>query len=447
MPAQSTVDTAGPKIARFWRRFSRYSTAKLVHRYFECVTMSGTIPSASFEGIIAHLKLASVKLAAKACLNRIFRLCKRRHGLPRQYTARDFDNLDVFSDISTRKILSTYMIVYHKQRVLESTGDRERALIASSEQFLLQLHTILDAIRRSTPSHFAAADGLDTACYLEAYAAFRVAFSNWQGIDKPFIVVRIRNALLALYSARVHLPPDDYHFNNGRLRTEFAYQISRLREKYLQIAGAAELAAFDTANQVDAVEIPVQAPQRDQNSPDPFTGARLVVDRIQVAHEILVNPDFKLSDTCDFIDGSSHHQQHLAMRDEFWGNLRTQLHARDYTNAVRILSTLRDTMANVCKEQDFPLIQEALPMHNIQELAAQDHFAWEDIGRLCGAVSGLVRIIIDPTRVDQFNAGWAQLAERMDAAPEDDRMNAFADALALFADTSFKMSIDSMNTR
>ena len=65
-------------------------------------------------------------------------------------------------------------------------------------------------------------------------------FKAWKIHDEAKLICRIKHALVALYQAEEHLPPDEPQ--DSQLRGEFVTQIECLRSKFAQIASQHKLA-------------------------------------------------------------------------------------------------------------------------------------------------------------------------------------------------------------
>ena len=76
----------------------------------------------------------------------------------------------------------------------------------------------------------------DFATFLFQYLA---NFKQWNVPDEKKLVNSIEHALMALYQAEHHLPPDEPE--DSTFKIEFRTQIERLCSKLLQIGGQEEL--------------------------------------------------------------------------------------------------------------------------------------------------------------------------------------------------------------
>lgn len=433
-PLQLPAKVAGRKIARFWRRMgSAKTTPKLVREYMEKVKLNGGLRSQTLEEMVHHMKLDSNKKIAKECFSRIVHLCARRHGPTEQ---------SVFENGTPIQVLTAaYLVIHHTQRVFHTMGDNERVLLAASEQFLLQFHTIIDCINRTRPYRFNAVDELDTVDFMNTVATYLAKFKAWKEPDQALLVARIRTTLLALYSASAHTPRD-----SPVIRMELVHQITRLRAKYEQIMGAAHLAAFDAAHSIDGVP---ELSSSDTLMPvtSPETGRLMSVEKRQLAHEILIDPDFAITEQNFYSVGLFHLQEARQIRAEFWDNLRAQLAVGDYTNAIRVVTSLRDTLYSSCMPSEFTRIQQELPLERFAERTAQGQVPWEDVRGLFNTIAVLAKDIMMPERQDDFEERWLLNAQKMDASTEEDRVAVLADTLGFFSETSFFMGIDASNKK
>ena len=72
---------------------------------------------------------------------------------------------------------------------------------------------------------------------------FFKAFKAWKVPDEIKLTKCIKQALIAMYQALEHLPPDEPEYS--KMKKEFNTIIPRLRSKLKQIAGISMLNAFD----------------------------------------------------------------------------------------------------------------------------------------------------------------------------------------------------------
>lgn len=174
--------------------------------------------------------------------------------------------------------LAAFMIAFRPSQVFESMGALEKELLEASVLLLTKFQFILDCVVRTGSANH-------TEGFLGVLYEYLRRFKAWKIPDEARLTGRIRNALVALYQADGHLASDEPE--DSKLRVGFRTQITRLRLKLQQIAGAAELAKFD-ASGVSSVIV--------SGGGGCVTLAGRMTNE-QLAHEILMDSDFKLDDT------------------------------------------------------------------------------------------------------------------------------------------------------
>jgi hypothetical protein len=137
--------------------------------------------------------------------------------------------------VNVRIFLAAYMIVGHPWRVFEQVGALERPLIDSAQTLLDIFEKILHS---EIPVHQLHPD-LTRSLPIALFRYMR-DFRAWKLPDEAKLVVRVKHALVALFTARERLPPDEPE--DSELKTEFRTQIRRLRDKLRQIEGPEALA-------------------------------------------------------------------------------------------------------------------------------------------------------------------------------------------------------------
>jgi hypothetical protein len=138
-------------------------------------------------------------MAAKNCLQRIHLLCVFRHGSPPGGLAPENVNIRVF--------LAAFMIAYYPANVFENMGPLEQALFDVTTPLIVSFEAIMVAL--SSGLLFKDIDVSFTKDFTALLFRFLKHFRAWKVPDEAKLVARIKNALLALYEAQVHLPADE----------------------------------------------------------------------------------------------------------------------------------------------------------------------------------------------------------------------------------------------
>lgn len=169
----------------------------------------------------------------KACLQRIHLLCTFRHGSPPRALRPENVNVRVF--------LAGFMIAYRPTHVFESMGALEHALLEAATPLLTLFQKLCGELQAKKA--FSAVRPELTKDFSNMLFEYLKCFKAWKVPDEAKLTCRIKHALIALYQAEQHLPPDEPE--DSKLKMEFRTQIERLRSKLQQIAGVEALKKFD----------------------------------------------------------------------------------------------------------------------------------------------------------------------------------------------------------
>ena len=238
----------------------------------------------SFENLVITLREKRVIAISKACLQRIHLLTTFRHGSPPRALAPENVNVRVF--------LAGYMIAYRSTHVFESMGALEHALLDAATPLLEKFQQICSVIREKKAfSEVPHGLSCDFPTMLFEYLK---RFKAWKVPDEAKLTCRIKHALIALYQAEGHLPADEPE--DSKLKLEFRTQIERLRSKLQQIAGAEALQKFDEDRLSGALPGTVAAPGDGRGGGGAYAALPGRMTNEQLAHELLLNPDFQLDE-------------------------------------------------------------------------------------------------------------------------------------------------------
>jgi hypothetical protein len=211
-------------------------------------------------------------------------MCTFRHGSPSRALAPENVNVRVF--------LAGFMIAYRPTHVFESMGALEHALLEATTPLL----TTFDRICRIlNEKHFFSEVPPDlTKDFSILLFEYLKRFKAWKVPDEAKLTCRIKHALVALYQAEDHLPADEPA--DSKLKLEFRTQIERLRSKLQQIAGAEALQKFDEDRLSGALPGTVAAPGDGRGGGGAYAALPGRMTNEQLAHELLLNPDFQLDE-------------------------------------------------------------------------------------------------------------------------------------------------------
>jgi hypothetical protein len=239
--------------------------------------------SCSFEALVILLREKPVVKVTRNCVQRIHLCCTFLHGSPRK--ALDPEHVNV------RVVLAAYMIAGRPTHVFESMGALEQSLYESALVLTTNFESLAKGIAQTGAFHSANADLAES--FPTVLFEYLKRFKAWKVPDEAKLICRIKHALIALYQAREHLPHDEP--DDSKLKVEFRIQIERLRSKLQQIGGVDALAQFDEACKNGKPSIPPGESGGGGGGAYSSLPGRMTNE--QLAHELLLDPTFQLSDT------------------------------------------------------------------------------------------------------------------------------------------------------
>ena len=417
---QTKQQKAANTIAKYWRnRFAKNTTQKLVQRaYVQMHINIDHVKSISFQSLVEFLRQRPVIAAMKAALQRIHYLATFRHGSPSRSLAPENINVRVF--------LAAFMIAYRPTHVFENMGPLERDLFEAGVPLLSMFETICKTLLHAQHKHFQNVPANQTKDFPTTLFEYLRRFKAWKVPDEAKLIARISNALVALYEAHLHLPPDEPQ--DSDLNVEFRASIDRLRGKLEQIGGPEAIQKFDTDH--PRASFLVSGGGGSQTS-STSTSAVMFPSRItneQMAHELLVDPTFQLDDTYPMVLSSSSarrtssrselavfHQMRTSFHRAFWNSLVDDLNLQVpcYVRVIRVLKEIRDGITDLAGSRE-PTIIEILDLDFIERRAEAQTYTIHDDMQLIASVYQVIKRVQAPIRDEQTTERWLALQNQQD---------------------------------
>jgi hypothetical protein len=371
----------------------------------------------SFEALFVHLRNPLVVKTTKRSLHRIHVLTYHRHGPAHGQTA--------FRSVNTRVFLASFMIAFRPSHVFASMGALEDALHAAALSLVGSFERISGALQQH--ASFAATPREVTAEFQGLLFDYLRCFKAWKVPDQARLTGRIERALAALYEAQAVVPPGD------RIRSELQAQIDRLRGKLEQIAGADALDAFDA---------------RPRGDGSGHTPPRL--DTEQIAHELLLDPQFQLapyepSDADSPVFSRVRAEFHRA----FWDGVTADLRRTPpcYAGVLRVMAEVREGMLEVAADTPAATIEAAIDLDSIATRVVLGALPWSDVRDLVGGIVSLMRSMQEPPRANETMALWHTLGARILEAPPQEQPSVLSATLEFLVNRANTMRIDTANAR
>lgn len=401
------------------------------------------VKAKSFESLVVSLREKNTIAATKAALQRIHILCTLRHGSPSKTLAPENVNVRVF--------LAAFMIAYRPTHVFESMGPLEQSLLESSIPLLETFQKIRDSLRNPEQLRgFAGVPEELTAEFPTMLFEYLKRFKAWKVPDEAKLTCRIKHALIGLYQAEGHLPPDEPE--ESKLKAEFRTQIERLRSKLQQIAGADALAQFDEERSSGQPLGGIN----DSGSREGVGGGGAYaalpgrMTNEQLAHELLLNPLFQLDENggCS-AENPVFHRIRESFHQAFWDSLVDDLKLSSpcYVRVLRVLAEIRSGINDLAGSRESGHLSEAVDLDFIKQQAEKGLFGWENCTRLIGSIVQVIQLVQAPKRDEETKLKWQDVTKAMMEADVAEQPRSFCQALEFLLDRVNAMRIDAANAR
>eukprot|EP00291_Cryptomonas_curvata_P026192 CAMPEP_0172174800 /NCGR_PEP_ID=MMETSP1050-20130122/13871_1 /TAXON_ID=233186 /ORGANISM="Cryptomonas curvata, Strain CCAP979/52" /LENGTH=643 /DNA_ID=CAMNT_0012846827 /DNA_START=422 /DNA_END=2354 /DNA_ORIENTATION=- len=356
-------------------------------------------------------------------------------------------------NVNVRVFLAAFMIAYRPTHVFESMGALEQSLFESAMPLLTTFERIIQCIRSSAKRSFQEVPPDLTEGFPTMLFEYLKRFKAWKVPDEAKLTCRIKHALIALYQAEEHLPPDEPE--DSKLKVEFRTQIERLRSKLQQIAGVDALNQFDEQRKAGQVSGPAAGGGGSGGSGGGTGGGAYAalpgrMTNEQLAHELLLDPTFQLDESggCS-VENPVFHRIRESFHQAFWDSLVDDLKLASpcYVRVLRVLAEIRDGINDLAGSKESGSISEAVDLEFIKQQAEQGLYGWDNCMRLIGSIVAVIQRVQAPKRDDETRARWKQVGQAMQEAAGADQPRAFCKALEFLLDRVNAMRIDAANAR
>ena len=424
---------AAQRLQRFWvAKGQHLTTWQVVDKYLKIGPTIEHVRRISFEELVVFLRNKETIAITKACLQRLHLLCIRRHGCSGGGKGLEHNRL-IPENVNVRVFMAGFMIAYRPTHVFESMGRLEQELYDAATPLLKRFDTMATCLQRKR--HFAHVPTELTRDFQAQLIEYLIKFKAWKVPDEAKLVSRIKHALIALYQAREHLPPNEAE--DSKLKIEFYTQIERLRTKLEQIGGKKELELFDEQR---LQPLPTASCRGGGGSSGGEGGggggagggsvySGYKVKRItneQLAHELLLDPTFQLHDE-NGDDGSiaSQYRTNPVFRGiresfhrAFWNSLVDDLRLAtpSYARLLRLLGEIRDGITDVacCHRGDD--VHQVIDIEFIKGQAEAGLYDWGDCRQLVCAIVSIIQRVQAPKRDKETQAKWEEVSKTLSDA-------------------------------
>ena len=357
-------------------------------------------------------------------------------------------------NINVRVFLAAYMITYRPTYVFEDVANPlAQALLESSAKVLNAFHAIVRCIESGRTRSFQDVPHDLSVDFETLLYEYLKAFKAWKVPDEAKLTCRIKHALIALYQAKEHLPPDEPE--DSKLNIEFRTQIERLRSKLAQIAGEAALQEFDErrlAGYIPASDANGSGGNGGGNGGAGAAYAALPgrMTNEQLAHELLLDPTFQLDESggCS-VENPVFKRIRESFHHAFWDSLVDDLRlaAPCYVRVLRVLAEVRDGVNDLAGARESAALSDAIDLDFIKCQAEAGAYNWHNCCALIGSIVTIVQRVQAPKRDEETKTKWELIRGAMVAAVDVEQPRAFCNALEFLLDRLNAMRIDAANAR
>lgn len=360
--------------------------------------------------------------------------------LDKKYNRGQPDSHLTLEDFNIRVFLSAYLIVAHPNNLFEYCTDIVNRLKESAESMLLHYESICNVYKKK--DHDTAELLETTNGFLGKVFLFMKSFKDWKTPDSKIFLSRVKIALKALMEARKHALDSDS--NSTETLEELNFQINRLRNKIITVAGAEALENFDKeTDSISVVPSNTESTQRDVD----FLDNRMTNE--QLAHELLLDPTFVLtSDRASGCHNALSTNIKEAFSRAFWKSISNDLEQNPpiFSRVLRVLKEIRDGTAELCTQGHLlQKVSEVLDICFISTQLENNSFGWES----CTLMVQATFKIFAEVEENKYNEKTMEMASRllvqMNSNPNKPQV--FSEALEAMLNKLNDIRVQSANQR
>lgn len=350
--------------------------------------------------------------------------------------------------MNVRVLMSMVFIVNRPESCFGDIGELERKLQASARPVYDSLCKLLEQAQRLPLKDIPWEEHRPFLLQLRVYCD---DFEKWKVPDQNKLVQRIRRALFAIYRSDFHLKGSDDNYSV--MKQEFRAQKLKLRAKLLQLAGKQGLEAFDKELEQEDFYTPSDdlsdTLPEDGNKPAVLPQLPGRMTNEQLAHELLLDPNFKLDTRgAGYIEDGTLANVRDSFKTAFWDSLVDDLLVQPpcYTRVLKVIGEVRDGIIDIAPSRK-------------QELSEKiDVGFWKqqiDIGALdwpscVDMIEGMVKLCLQMQtgeRNKETLEAWKLMEPTLRATAPEEQPKAFCDALQYSLDRVNAMRVDAANAR
>lgn len=355
--------------------------------------------------------------------------------------------------VNIKIYVAAYMIAAKPNHVFENMGELEEKVFDASKPMLEAFHKTATALSQGKTWDFIRKKVAPNLPSL--LCTYLRTFKDWKLVDERKLAGRLTHALRGLEQAEMGLKDDE---QDNKLRAELRAQQKRLREKLAQIAGLKAVEAHDAkrARSVQAATV-----SRDAHAPQSaaeLTGHVGGMTNEQLAHELLVDKDFRLDEQAGMSDDRLVHTKiRETFERAFWDSLVEDLSALPpmYGRVLNVLTEIKTGIEGLA--HGHPEEQSIGKVIDMDAITAQLRQNTLDYAGCVTLIDNIVMVLISmhdrmrsPERHKETRDKWDTLRATMQDAIALDhlaRARATCSALELVLNRVHAVRVDTANNK
>mmetsp|Transcript_23312 Transcript_23312/g.58437 ORF Transcript_23312/g.58437 Transcript_23312/m.58437 type:complete len:1029 (+) Transcript_23312:225-3311(+) len=418
----------------------------------DCTTLDEAV-NTPFEDLSSKLREDKVVTAAKDMLHRVIQLANWGRG----------SKPLISGTVNVKIYLAGYMIAARPNHVFENVADLENKVLLASKPMIEGFHKTAIALSQGKSWNYVRKHiSLQLPSLLCTYLR---SFKEWKLLDEKKLAGRLTHALRGLEQAERGLKDEE---ENRKIRTELQAQQKKLREKLAQIAGEKAVQAHDAEQKAERAggasssrSVQAATVSRDAAEPQqPAAPAGQVggMTNEQLAHELLLDKDFRLDEKAGMSDDKLVHTKiRETFERAFWESLVEDLSSvpPTYSRVLSVLTEIKTGIEGLSQgHEEEARIGRVVDMEAITTRLRQNQLGFKGCEEL---IDEIVKVLLSmhdrmrsPERHKETVDKWEAVRATMQEAEGLDqlaRARATCAALELVLDRVHAIRVDTANNK
>ncbi|KAI9032799.1 T-complex protein 11-domain-containing protein [Phycomyces nitens] len=288
-----------------------------------------------------------------------------------------------------RILLTAYMMLMCPREILQDrNGNEEQMLLTSAKDVLVQFETWMAV-------HGPHAGQAERRVFVDSWTNYRSLFEAWKKRDQKELV----NDMIAYYLELSNVKRTLEEHDAEGIGAQLEKQLEQVKEKIVQVGGPGALERLTSLESEKDISEDVQEDKETKTpvyKPDLNTlfGSFSNIPNERLAHELIVNPDFKLEQKKE--SSFEQHVKTIATK-AFFDKLKTDLENGDTSSLPGLLSDIRERLLGL-SPLDADLRETLLEIMDIELIQQQAANKSLDVNKYLQTVVDAIAQLCAPVR-------------------------------------------------